>query len=89
MRALNLQYEEKMFIGEHFYISDVYSILKDQDGILDVSNVQLITKAGARYSNIDFAINKNLSPDGSYLMCPKNAIFEVKFPNVDIKGKVT
>jgi hypothetical protein len=89
MRALTSQYNEKMFIGEHFYISDVYSILKDQDGILDVSNVQLITKAGARYSNIDFAINKNLSPDGSYLMCPKNAIFEVKFPNVDIKGKVT
>ena len=31
--------------------------------------------------------DENLSPEGDYLMCPKNAIFEIKFPSVDIKGK--
>jgi hypothetical protein len=29
-----------------------------------------------------------MSPDGNMLVCPKNAIFELKFPEVDIKGKL-
>tara|TARA_B100000287_G_scaffold427632_1_gene477605 strand:- start:144 stop:1940 length:1797 start_codon:yes stop_codon:yes gene_type:complete len=87
--ALRQEYSDKMFIGEHLYISNIYSILNKIPGIIDVRNVQIISKLGSAYANIPFSINENLSPDGSYLMCPKNAIFEIKFPSVDIKGKVT
>ena len=33
-------------------------------------------------------INQNLSPDGTTLMTPKNAILELKYPTKDIKGKI-
>jgi hypothetical protein len=81
-------YQDSFFIGESLHISDIYSELKKVPEILDVKNVKIINKTGNRYSNVQFAVNKNLSPDGSSLLCPKNAIFELKFPEVDIKGKI-
>ena len=50
--------------------------------------VKLINKSGGNYSPISFNVNQNLSPDGTYLMAPANAVFELKYPEVDIKGKV-
>ena len=76
------------FILEHFQISNIYSELKKLTNVLDVTSVKIFNKTGAQYSNVRFSINKNFSPDGSQLTCPKNAIFEVKFPGVDIKGKI-
>ena len=86
--VLNNKFSEGFFIAEQLYISDVYSELKKQTGILDVVKVKIVNKTGGQYSSAAFDINKNLSPDGSYLICPKNAIFEIKFPEADIKGKV-
>ena len=80
--------QESFFIGEHVTISDLYATLKDVDDVLDVVKVNLINKSGGNYSPIMFDINKNLSPDGDTLMCPKNAIFEFKFFETDIKGKI-
>ncbi len=87
IQSLKDKYSTGFFIGEAIYISDIYSELKKNTNVLDVIKVKIITKTGANYSSIDFQINKNLSPDGSYLICPKNAIFEIKFPDSDIKGK--
>ena len=76
------------FIAEQLYVSDVYSELKKVDGILDVIKVKNVNKTGASYSYVGYNINKNMSPDGSYLMAPRNGIFEIKYPATDIKGKV-
>jgi len=81
-------YESGFFIGESMSISDVYQQLKNVRGVLDVVNVKIISKTGANYSGASIEINKNLSPEGDRLVCPKNAIFEIKFPASDIKGKV-
>ena len=86
--VLQRHYAADFYIGEHFQISDVYSELKKLTNVLDVTNVKIYNKTGAQYSNVRFSINKNFSPDGSLLMCPKNAIFEVKFVDVDIEGKI-
>ena len=86
-RRLNAKFARNYFIGEHFQISSIYSELKKSRNVLDVVKVRLVSKSGAQYSYVNFSINENLSPEGDYLMCPKNAIFEIKFPSVDIKGK--
>ena len=70
------------------YISDIYKVLKDVTGILDVTNVKIVNKTGGLYSDTSFSVNSNMSPDGSYLIAPANAIFELKFAAVDIKGKI-
>ena len=89
LSALKNQYSEEMFfIGEHISLSDIYSTLKDVDNVLDVVKVKFNNKSGGNYSPVEFNLNKNLSPDGDSLMCPKNAIFEIKFFETDIKGKI-
>ena len=76
------------YIGEMVYISDIYAELKKVEGVLDVVKVKLVNRTGADYSSAAISINENLSPDGSYLVVPKNAIVEFKYPSVDIRGKV-
>ena len=88
IERLSDKFSEGFFIAEQLYISDIYSELKKVDGILDVLKVKITNKTGASYSSIVYDINKNLSPDGSYLIAPLNGIFEIKYPATDIKGKV-
>ena len=88
MSSLRAMYSTKFFIGEHLLISDIYRELKDVAGVLDVIDVKYTNITGLNYSGVEFNINKNTSPDGTQLVCPKNAIFELKFPASDIVGKV-
>tara|TARA_Y100000310_G_scaffold114691_1_gene113216 strand:- start:993 stop:2789 length:1797 start_codon:yes stop_codon:yes gene_type:complete len=88
VNTLANKYSSPLYIGEPFYISDIYSELKNVKGILDVLSVILVNKTGANYSASNISINENLSPDGSYLVVPGNALVEIKFPSTDIRGKV-
>ena len=75
-------------IGEPFYVTDVYKILKDVDGILDVIDVQVVEKSSGLYSDLTIDLKKRKSADGRYISIPKNAIFEIKYPETDIKGVI-
>ena len=86
--ALSKEYSTPLFIGEHLEISKIFSTLNDVAGVNDVVKAQIINKNSSNYSNVFFSISENISPDGDKLICPKNAIFEMKFPEVDIKGKL-
>lgn len=88
IQVLSTKLARNYFIGEHFSISQIYSQLKSIEEVLDVVKVKLVCKSGGQYSYVNLSIQENLSPEGDYLVCPKNAIFEVKYPAVDIKGKV-
>ena len=89
VESLREHFETSFFIGEALYLSDIYQKLKDVNGVLDVVKVKIINKSGGSYSAASIEINDNMSPDGSYLVVPKNAVLEMKFPEVDIVGKVT
>jgi len=86
--ALATLYETALYIGEPFYISDIYSTLKNVTGVLDVTKVTVSSKTGANYSSANIVINDNLSPDGSYVIVPANALVEIRYPTTDIRGKV-
>jgi hypothetical protein len=79
---------DPFYIGESFLLSDIYQILKETEGVLDVLAVKIVNKKGSNYSGNVIVINDNMSPEGNELVCPKNAVFEIKFPKVDIVGKV-
>ena len=68
-------------------ISDIYRVLNNVVGVLDVIKARVFNKTGANYSGATLNINKNLSPDGNRLIIPKNAIAEFKFKNTDFVGK--
>jgi hypothetical protein len=85
--ALGNNYGNNFYIGEAVTISDIYKILKDVPGVLDVLKARLLNKTGVGYSSATIDINNNLSPDGNQLIIPKNAIVEFKYPTTDIVGK--
>ena len=87
-RALKRKYSTAFFIAEPIYISDIYDTLKRVKGVLDVVKVKLNNKSSGNYSGVEIDMSANLSPDGNYLVVPKNAILELKYPDVDIKGKI-
>jgi len=86
--ALSDTYSTAFYIGEPVYITNIFSTLQSVPGILDVVTVKLTSKVGGTYGSANIDINANLSPDGTYLIIPANAIAEIKFPATDIRGKV-
>jgi uncharacterized phage protein gp47/JayE len=88
IQTLQVHFNTKFYIGESLYISDIYQELKGVKGVLDVTRVKINNKTASQYANSHLDINANLSPDGSHLIVPRNAIIEIKFPATDIKGKV-
>ena len=86
--ALKVYYNTKFYIGEPLYIADIYKVLKSVAGVLDVTNVKIVNKTTTDYSSTNFDINSNMSPDGGYLVAPSNVVFEIKFAETDIKGKI-
>ena len=88
-RVLRRRLEKKVStIGEPFSITEIYSTLNRIKGVVDTVNVKIVKKDGRGYSQIGFSIDEFTSPDGRYVAIPQNAIFEVKNPEIDIKGTV-
>lgn len=79
-------------IGEPFFITDIYKELRNVEGILDVTDVRVTKKVGSiadrSYSDVSFDLDKVTSSDGRYIEMPKNVIYEIKFPEFDIKGVI-
>jgi hypothetical protein len=88
IQALVNRFNRTMYVGERFYITDVFTELNKVRGVVDTVNVKLVNKSGGSYSQSTFNIDKYLSLDGRYLSVPDNVILEIKFPTVDIKGTV-
>jgi len=92
VQQLRSRYGNKYYIGEPVYVTDIFTELNKVKGVLDVVKVKIINKSGTGnvqgYSGVQFDINENMSPDGSYVVIPKNAVAELKYPGVDIRGKI-
>ena len=88
IERLRRHYEVLPDIGEAFYITDIYKIINDVDGVVDTKRVAVKQKTGGRYSDLGFNIRENMSPDGRYFTIPEDVIVEIKFPLQDIKGAI-
>jgi hypothetical protein len=76
-------------IGETIMITDFYKVLQKVPGVIDVIDLEIVGKAGGIYSDLSYDFIDKLSADGRRIMAEKNTIFELKFPNIDIKGSIT
>jgi hypothetical protein len=86
--AIANKFSNKLDIGEHLSITDVYTLLNKVNGVSDVVSVELKLKNGTGYSSTFLNFSKQTSPDGRFIRCPKNVVFELRFPSSDIKGTV-
>ena len=85
-RKLSTELADKMYIGEPFYMTNVFNIINKVDGVVDTTKVTPVIKSGTNYASAPIGIDDMKSPDGTYLKAPKNVIFEIKFFNSDVRG---
>ncbi len=78
----------KYNIGEPIRYGDIFQALKEVDGLLDVVKLTVVQKYGASYSSADFDLDLYTSADGRMIMAPEDIIFEIKFPDSDIRGTI-
>jgi hypothetical protein len=81
-------FAEKMDIGEPIYITKIYDVLNNTDEIVDVTNVKIELQSGGLYSDEALNIDNYISADGRILYAPENVVYELKYPNLDIKGTI-
>jgi hypothetical protein len=72
-------------VGQHFSIGDIEKIILSIPVVDRVNSVTISNKQGEAYSNINYDIGSNLSPDGGMLYLPENFIYEIKNES-DITG---
>ena len=88
IEALKSYFNDVAYIGEPIYISRIYQILNEIQGVTSVKNVLITNKSGGNYSDISMDFRTALSRDGTYIKIPKNVIAELKYPDLDIKGMI-
>ena len=69
-------------------LNDIYRQLNKVEGIVDVVNVEIVSKNGGVYSESDFDPERAMSRDARQILAQEDTIFELKFPNVDIMGSI-
>ena len=69
-------------------ITDVYKKLQKVDGVLDVTSVEAVLKNGGIYTESSYDFESALSSDGRRVEAEPNVVFELKYPNIDIKGSI-
>ena len=78
---------DKWQINQPIIISDIYSTLSQVKGVQNIQTIKLENISGENYSNLSYdftsATRNNIIYPSKDLM-----IFEIKYPNTDIKGRV-
>lgn len=80
--------QRKPDIGQPIYVSDIITAIKNTKGVLDVISINVTNKTGGQYSSLYYDLEANLSKGGRYISIPDNVVYELKFPDVDIKGVI-
>ena len=81
-------FEEKLNIGQPIYITKIYDKLNNLDEIVDVTNVEIVNQNGGLYSDDVLNLKQYTSADGRILYAPENVVYELKYPNIDIRGTI-
>jgi hypothetical protein len=82
-------FAEKADIGQPIYISKIYDILNSLDEIVDVTDVKITNESGGLYSDQVLNLKQYMSADGRILYAPENTVYELKYPDLDIKGTIS
>ena len=86
IQKIRSDYNNTFYIGEPIYVSELYNLINKVDGVADVKKLKIFNKSGGNYSASSVNFDDLLSRDATFYKAPKNVIFELKFPNADIRG---
>jgi hypothetical protein len=79
---------DKWSINQPINLSSIYTLLDRIKGVQTVKSVKIVNKAGDNYSQFAYDIEGATKNNVVYPSLDPSC-FEVKFPNIDIEGRVT
>jgi hypothetical protein len=79
---------DKWSINQPINIAQIYTVLDKVTGVQTVQNVEIVNKQGGNYSQFGYDV-KTASRNNIIYPSLDPCIFEVKYPDQDIKGRVT
>ena len=79
---------DKYTINQPINISKLYTLLDRVKGVQTVKNVEIVNKAGGRYSEFGYDVSGAIKNNVLYPSFDPSC-FEVKYPDQDIEGRVT
>ena len=79
---------EKWQINQPIFLSDVAVVLDKVEGVQTVKSIKVHNLAGGSYSNYAYDV-EGATQSNTVFPSQDPSIFEVKYPNSDIKGTIT
>ena len=80
-------HQTKMEINSPIIMSKVYTLLDDVEGVQTISNIEIYNKVGFGYSLNEYDI-KSATREGIVYPSADPCIFEIKYPDKDIQGRI-
>ena len=79
---------DKWQISQPIFLTDIYTLLDRVEGVQTVKSVDVFNKSGGQYSEFFYDV-RGATQNNTVFPSQDPSIFEVKFPNKDIKGSIT
>lgn len=81
-------------LGQNVYLSEVRSIIQNTNGVLTVASIDVFNQVGGQYSSAETSMEysdpetKQIGPVDDTIFAQPNQVYQIRFPNKDIKVSV-
>jgi hypothetical protein len=81
-------------LGQNVYLSEIQSIVQNQNGVLTVSGIKVFNNVGGQYSSAETSMEysnpetREIQPVNSTIFAQPSQVYQIRYPGKDIKVSV-
>ena len=81
-------------LGQNIYLSQLNSLIQDENGVITVTAIDVFNEVGGQYSGFQTSmpykdeLSRQIQPTDDTLFAQPNQIYQIRYPNKDIRVKV-
>jgi len=81
-------------LGQNVYLSELQSIVQNQNGVLTVAGIKVFNNVGGQYSSAETSMEysdpetKEIAPVDDTIFAQPSQVYQIRYPNKDIKVSV-
>jgi hypothetical protein len=81
-------------LGENVYLSELQSLIQNQNGVITVTSIDVFNKVGEQYSSAQTSMRysnpetKKILPVDDTLFAQPNQVYQIRYPSKDIRVSV-
>ncbi len=81
-------------LGQNIYISQLNSLIQDENGVITVTAIDVFNEVGGQYSGFQTSmaysndVTRQIRPVDDTIFAQPNQVYQIRYPNKDIRVKV-